>query len=367
MEQKRKTLARLAILVLSVCLALLIVEVTLRVAWPHIDIYQRTGRVGGPSPMSEWAHADAFSAYTPRPGLEFEGKTVNSMGFMSTPEIELTKPEDTIRIVFLGGSSTAGTGRNLPDHETWPWQVAQLVADQTGKRIDFINAAASGYTSFESYGRLWSRLRFFEPDIVVVNHGWNEMYYFNSDEMRTFRTLPDGSWSLTEPRMNATHAPHWVDPFIRYSQTLTRLRLALTTDAGGEVGEPGAARLASDFKRDNLEVWRTNLRLMKEACELMGADLFVVKQATLIVPGLSEEDQARCEYGYHGFDHDAHVEAYREIYRVIEEEFPKESVIDLTSVSGRPECFFDHVHPTARGANEFAQIVASALVRHLNR
>ena len=101
---------------------------------------------------------------------------------------------------LLGESSTAGTGHNLPDAETWPCRTAELLKAQfAGRDIEFINAAAGGYTTFESDGRLWSRLRFFRPDIVVVYHGWNDMYYFNPtdlDAITRWRVLDDGTWSL---------------------------------------------------------------------------------------------------------------------------------------------------------------------------
>ena len=67
------------------------------------------------------------------------------------------------------------------------------------KNIEFINAALAGYTSFESYGRLWSRLRFYSPDLIIINHGWNEMYYFTENQVEDiskWRKLPDGDWTL---------------------------------------------------------------------------------------------------------------------------------------------------------------------------
>ena len=72
-----------------------------------------------------------------------------------------------------------------------------MLRERTDRDIDFINGALSGYTTFESYGRLWSRLRFFQPDVIVLYHGWNDMYYMTGTrEIAAWKTLPDGSWGF---------------------------------------------------------------------------------------------------------------------------------------------------------------------------
>jgi len=367
LSRRKKILFGYITTCLSAFAALTALEIFVRVTRPDIDLYELTGRIAGVNPMSRWAVVDAFCAYRTKPGQYPEDKTVNSHGFLSTPEIAPDKPAGTVRIVFLGGSSTAGTGRNLADTDTWPWQTVEMIRKQVPRRVDFINAAVGGYSSFESYGRLWSRIRHFAPDIVVVYHGWNEMYYFNkADDILSWRTLPDGSWSVAATsKPIAVYPPHWIDPLIRRSQALTRIRIRLSRPESGEVGSPSDATLDTDFNHDGLQIWRTNLRLIRETCEVIGARLFVAKQATLIVPGLSADEQKRCRYDFHGFDHGAHVNAFSGIYRIIDEEIPENAIIDVTSLSGRPECFFDHVHPTPHGCTQIAQMISGALVPYI--
>jgi lysophospholipase L1-like esterase len=344
------------------------IEVFVRISYPQDDIYMLTGRCTMPDPMSLWTVTDAFCAFRPIPRIFSNGKTVNSFGFMSTPEITLEKQEGTMRILFLGGSSTAGAGLPL-DEDTWPWQTIEMLGDKVSVEIDFINGAVGGYSSFESYGRFWSRLRFFKPDIVVLCHGWNEMYYFErTDEILSWKTLPDGSWSVEGnlPAPVRIYDPIWIDPLIRWSHTLTLMRTSLSqaTD-NGEIGFTTEEPLSSDFNHDGLAIWRTNLALVREACDVFDAELFVAKQPTLIVENLSEEYRAYCRYEWHGFDHDAHVLAFSEIYKVIDEEIPQESVIDLTPLSGNPEYFFDHVHPTPEGCRQIAMIVSDSIAAYI--
>ncbi len=365
----------LAALVVLACCALLAAgaEGWVRARRPPLDLWALTGRTVGENPMAAWAAVDAFAAYRARPGRygRGEGKSVNPDGFISTPPLRAAKEPGTVRVVFLGGSSTAGTGRDLADAETWPWRAVERLRERLpGARIELINGALGGYTTFESYGRLWGRIRFFSPDVVVVYHGWNEMYYFGQvDDLDRWRTLEDGTWSLDRRRRVASVAPHWIDPWVRSSQLLTRLRLRLSPERNGEAGEAGRAErrdgdapaLAADFDARGVEVFRTNLRLLRETAAVLGAELFVAKQATLMVPDLPEAERARCRADYHGFDYAAHVRAYDALYAVIDEEVEASRVIDATPLSGVRAYFHDHVHPTVEGAEALSGIVADAL------
>ena len=349
-----------------VCFGLM--EALARLTRPTIDLYALTGRIPGPNPMAAWALTDAFAAYRGKPGNYGEGKTVNSHGFISTPEIALEKAPGARRLVFLGGSSTAGTGWLLPDAMTWPWlTVDRLLRDKPETRYDFINGALGGYSSFESFGLLWSRLIHFKPDVVILNHGWNEMYYFNqADDILSWRMLPDGSWGFEQTRQPIpVFQPRWVDPLVSWSQLLTVLRLSLSSPNKGEIAPVVRSDLKTAFNQQGLNIWRTHLKLFRETCRVQGIALLVIKQPTLIVPGLSPELQRRCRYEFHGFDHDAHVAAYAALHAVIDEEISPEAIIDLTAISGNPDYFYDHVHPNPTGTRVIAKLVAAALSKHL--
>lgn len=193
------------------------------------------------------------------------------------------------------------------------------------------------------------------------------MYYFNKvDDIINWRTLKDGSWQFdhTENPI-VTYNPNFTDPIIRWSQLLTVFRLSVSKPNEGEIGPNLKKPLKSNFDHRGLDIYRTNLKLIRETCRTIGAKLFVLKQATLITPGLPINERRRCRYDLHGFDHNAHVEAFQGIYQVIDEEFPKSSIIDTTALSGRPDYFFDHIHPNAIGAHEMAVVVSEALMNYI--
>lgn len=354
--------------ILVIIITLVGLESLTRILFDPVDLIALTGRKAGTSPTAEWANIDAFSAFRGIPGQYAKGKTVNSHGFISTPEIEIDKPDSTIRILFLGGSSTAGTGTNLIDEDTWPWQVRQILQDHMpDQNIDFINGALGGYTSFESYGKLWSRLRFFSPDIIVVYHGWNEMYYFNElklDNIHNWRTNPDGSWNFNVSTA-IVYEPLPIDNVIYSSQFLSRMRLLFSTISNGEAGgtaEQNKAELLTDYDHRGLDVWRTNLQLLRDFGQIHGIEVFVAKQATLIVPDLPKDKRSRARVSLHGFDYDAHIDAYNQIYKIIEDEIEDNYIIDVTSLSGVSRYFNDHVHVNREGAIEVANIIAGTLV-----
>lgn len=363
---RKKLLFTGILALLSLLLVFLGLEIYLRITRKTLDLYVTTGRKAGVNPMSAWATIDAFAAYRPRPGFQDAGKTVNSHGFMSTPEISMSKPAGTVRLVFLGESSTAGTGVNLKDSDTWPWKTVEMIRKKTSTKVDFINAAAGGYTTFESYGRLWSRLRYFKPDIVIVTHGWNEMYYFDrADKILSWRTLPDGSWAFDKPQIRGTYKPLPIDPFLRWSQVLSRARLAWMRQMDREGGYVGNWPHAAAFDPRGMEIFRTNLKLFRQTCEVLGARLVVAKQATLIVPGPSPGQREKCNFPDR--DYDTYEQAFQKMYRVIEEEIPADSVLDVTAVSGRLEDFYEHIHPTPRGTTDIAAVVSDFLVPLVER
>jgi hypothetical protein len=214
-----------------------------------------------------------------------------------------------------------------------------------------------------------------------VCHGWNEMYYFDdAAQARTWRVGTDGSWGFQTARVKQCE-PMWLDPVLGHSQLLTRMRWALATKVEGEVaaGDDEVTADATDasaatkparpqpYDRRALEVWRTNLRLLRETSKTLGAEMFVCKQPTLIVADLPARERERCHYHLHHFGHAAHVSAFNAIYRVIDEEIAADRVIDLTSLSGKPELFFDHIHPTEDGTTQIARIVADYLAGYVRR
>lgn len=350
---------------LVIFITLIFAELLFQFREDKLDLLALTGKKEAVNPMlSTWAKNEPFFAYSARKSFPLEGKTINLHSFISTPEIEFAKDSGTTRVAFLGGSSTAGTGKLLIDEETWPWKVAEQLKSK-GLKVDFINAAASGYTTFESYGILWSKLRFFKPDILVINHGWNDYSYFDSDknDLINIRKNEEGIYEGVNFMMYyETYVPKEIDEYIFFSQLLSRMRLMIWNKKGkGEVYPFKEIEQVSTANQDDAGklAFKDNLKLIETFCVSNGISCFFCLQPTLATSkGLKPEIEAetkRVEYVKE------HLKEYLEIYEILEEVVPESNIIDLTSVSLKEENFIDYIHPSIRGTDHISEIVTDSL------
>ncbi|MGB1111447.1 MAG: SGNH/GDSL hydrolase family protein, partial [Gammaproteobacteria bacterium] len=167
-----------AINIVNVLVLLLVIELGTRALLEHItpiDINAQTLVTDkGQEPFFQ---SNPFAAFAWIPGARFGRQTVNSEGFVSTREIAFPRQANELRVVTLGGSSTVGNGNT--DETTYPRLLeAKLQQAYPDRVVNVINAAAGGYSTIESLGYLQSRMIHWQPDVVVIMHGWNDMYYF---------------------------------------------------------------------------------------------------------------------------------------------------------------------------------------------
>lgn len=95
-------------------------------------------------------------------------------GFRS-PELVSPKPEGTVRVAFLGGSTTfcAEASGNAA---TWPALVVEGLREAHPEQtFDWLNAAAAGYAVEHSIRNLRHRVAPHDPDVVVIYHGTNDL------------------------------------------------------------------------------------------------------------------------------------------------------------------------------------------------
>jgi lysophospholipase L1-like esterase len=124
--------------------------------------------------VSVWATDPVTGLTIPAPGGFAGGIRIDSRGFRN-PELSSPKPEGTIRLAFLGASTTfcAECG---PNEQTWPHLVCEAIARRfPGARFDYINAGVPGYTTEHSLVNFEGRVKPLEPDVVVIYHGTNDL------------------------------------------------------------------------------------------------------------------------------------------------------------------------------------------------
>jgi len=100
------------------------------------------------------------------------GVISNSQGLRSRGRINSRKPPDELRILFCGDSCTFGYLVGLDETFVAASELA-LRSRFPGKRIQCINAGVPGYSLFQGWRFLASRAAALQPDLVVLNFGWN--------------------------------------------------------------------------------------------------------------------------------------------------------------------------------------------------
>jgi hypothetical protein len=88
-------------------------------------------------------------------------------------EVQLEKPEGTLRVVALGDSQTFGAG--IGADETWPAVLEEtLRVDGDLGPVEVMNCSVQGYDSEQSAAALETRWIEFDPDLVLLGYFVND-------------------------------------------------------------------------------------------------------------------------------------------------------------------------------------------------
>ena len=87
----------------------------------------------------------------------------------------IEKPENTIRILVLGGSAAEGFGQSAVN--SWWYKIQENLNAKMKPpyRAEVINLAQGAATSADDYARLAREGLLLHPDFVIVYHGWNDL------------------------------------------------------------------------------------------------------------------------------------------------------------------------------------------------
>ncbi|MGE0746847.1 MAG: SGNH/GDSL hydrolase family protein [Rhodospirillales bacterium] len=158
-----------------VALILLFTAALLLAAAETIVRIREENRFGGAATPEQLLVYDPATTLTiPHPGFVSDRITINRLGFRG-PEIAIPKPAGTVRLAFLGGSTTfcAEVGG---DQAAWPHLVTQALQQAFPHvRFDYVNAGVPGYTVRLLQETFEKRVRALQPDIVVIYEATNDL------------------------------------------------------------------------------------------------------------------------------------------------------------------------------------------------
>lgn len=161
---------RAAAVLVSVCAALFLAEVAVRVRYA----YRSATRVL----TSAKLHVpDPVVGYRLLPGGELDGIHVNSLGLRGA-EVSEEKPAHTIRVLCIGDSITWGQAASA-DAATYPAQLERELTrrDRGVAHFEVLNGGVGGYGSLQCVHRLREYLTRTHPDEVLVCAGWNDVTF----------------------------------------------------------------------------------------------------------------------------------------------------------------------------------------------
>lgn len=116
-----------------------------------------------------------YRCYGLRPQYERRGATHNELGFRG-PLVKIPKPAGVYRILALGGSTTYGEFIDRDD-QTWTARLQAELRSRLGtEAIEVVNAGCPGYNSWESAVTLLVSGLDFEPDLILMGDGLNDVH-----------------------------------------------------------------------------------------------------------------------------------------------------------------------------------------------
>ena len=110
-----------------------------------------------------------------KPVQHYPTININSYGFRG-PEINPEKPEDTFRILVVGGSTTFGHGSQSDDTTIPGFLQKKFNEIEIGMNIEIINAGVPSADSARESHYIKNELLKFDPDLFIIYDGTNDAY-----------------------------------------------------------------------------------------------------------------------------------------------------------------------------------------------
>lgn len=323
-------------------------------------------------PVNRVVEVDSEKAWGGKSGDEPSEVAVfiSSNGYRG-PAFDVRKPDDTLRIIVLGGSSVFDQG--TPDRDptvsgAWPHLLQRELAERGVENAEVINAGIPGHTTSDSLGRFSAQLWLYDPDYVLVYHGWNDIKYWKSRAITPERPMIAHVVPYDPDSNPFTSYRGFWDRLFSNSQLYVKFRnkyfmSQLNVGSEGLVSSSGERGHGYDIFGP--EQFRLNLELIVAACRVIGATPVLVTQGTLVAAANSEADRKRINYDYQALRHDTLVDAFEESYAIVRGIGARTgaTVIDVAPrLNGVSALFSDHVHLTPNGSAALAVMVADGLL-----
>jgi len=228
-----------------------------------------------------------YTLYNPRPNLQLpDGTRHNYLGMRDHRNFRLR--DQAIRIVFIGGSTTYSVG--IRDNKRiFSYLLEKLLYKYyqdilPNKEIQVINAGMGGATSAESLLRLIFFVSEIHPDLVVIQHGlndvWPRMYGTTESDFGNYRRTwgSPNHFSSSQPLayglLNAA-----ADRSLFLTILLRKFGIKGAYTIGSMVTRQDAKQNSSFLSTNGTKYFERNTRYMIALCRSMGAKVLISTEA----------------------------------------------------------------------------------------
>lgn len=367
----------LAVLVVALVFATALVETGTHLVNQRLEV-RRTFHTRGPN-INAMIAADRDAL----PGISGPARfTTDRLGIRA---LALPAREQTERWLAVGGSTTECV--YLDDAKTWPWRTAELLNNDSPEREFWIgNAGISGFDTRQHLRMIEDGSLLAGVDGLLIQPGINDLWRFAAnEETLSVRGRFGNGLKIRMPRLelepspDEPYRPYWArSRTVQLLRTLRALRdpyqaAAPEGEGGREYVVRRAARVAAekvddspDWERGALE-YKERLERLTEEARARGLKLVFVSQPVLWSNPSTPEAEERCWMGWRQDWKYWKLETLADglaLYNQTLQEVCQEQgipCVDLSSLNGRPEYFYDDCHYTEAGAEAVAQKVAPVL------
>ncbi|MBN1186254.1 MAG: SGNH/GDSL hydrolase family protein [Bacteroidales bacterium] len=131
-------------------------------------------RMNAKREMNHYAIYDAHPFLQNQLNKYDKGSHINSFGFRGD-EIKKEKSQDVFRIFVIGGSTVFGWGVSFEKSHV---RILERLLKQCypDRKIEVLNAGASWHSSQHSVIKYLFKIKDFQPDLIILWHGINDLY-----------------------------------------------------------------------------------------------------------------------------------------------------------------------------------------------
>lgn len=312
-----------------------------------------------PGKKDEWKqselHAgDPYLFWRNRPDAElvYKGVDVRTNAFgMRDDATTRRKPHGTYRILSLGESTTFGS--KVAQSDTYSAKLEDCLDERDGERdVEVLNIGTPGWSLVQSYVWLEREGLGFDPDMVIVYHGYNDFLGTSFVARRVEGTGDDAEASGTtdlalamRPRGTMERVGEWLNANSRAFRVIGHRMRQMAQDAKSEAPKTNVDEAMASGDDDGVRVPEEDRR------EVLGRMARLAEQhdfeLVILVPCYREFDEHRAL-----------------LFEVADAE--NVAIIDLEAAvealgGARDDHFADASHPGARLHAEFAALLCEKL------